>query len=185
MFGAHLRFATAFLKSPRVVASVVPSSPLLERRVVRAAAIARSRVVVEFGGGTGGTTRALLRSLPADGRLLVLERTEEFIGGLERISDPRLTVVHDCASAIGAELERHGLGGADAVVSGIPFSTLPGAVAREIVDALYAALVPGGRFVAYQFTDRVAEYTRPVMGEPRLEHEIWNVPPVRVFTWVK
>jgi phospholipid N-methyltransferase len=185
MLGAHLRFATAFLKSPRVVASVVPSSPLLERRIVRAADIRNSRVVVEFGGGTGGTTRAMLKALPADGRLIVIERTAEFIGGLERIGDSRLTVAHDCASTVGAQLERLGLAGADAIVSGIPFSTLPEAVARDIVTALYGALVPGGRFVAYQFTDRVADYVRPVMGEPRLEHELWNVPPVRVFTWVK
>jgi phosphatidylethanolamine/phosphatidyl-N-methylethanolamine N-methyltransferase len=185
MLGAHLRFAAAFLKSPRVVASVVPSSPLLERRIVRAAEIRTARVVVEFGGGTGGTTRALLRALPSDGRLLVIERTEEFIEGLRRIGDPRLTVIHDCASTVGAQLARLGLAGADAIISGIPFSTLPEAVAREIVTALHAALVPGGRFVAYQFTDRVADYVRPVMGEPRIEHEFWNVPPVRVFTWYK
>lgn len=185
MLGAHLRFATAFLKSPRVVASVVPSSPILERRIVRAAEVRTSRVVVEFGGGTGGTTRAMLRALPPEGRLVVIERTEEFIRGLERIGDPRLTVVHDCASTIGGQLERLGLGGADAIVSGIPFSTLPEPVVREIVTALYAALVPGGRFVAYQFTDRVADYVRPVMGEPRVEYELWNVPPVRVFTWYK
>lgn len=185
MLGAHLRFASAFLKSPRVVASVVPSSPLLERRIVRAADIRRSRVVVEFGGGTGGTTRALLRALPQDGRLVVIERTLEFIAGLERIGDPRLTVAHDCASTIRAQLQRIGCTGADVVVSGIPFSTLPEEVARSIIDELYAALVPGGRFVAYQFTDRVADYARPVMGEPRLEHEFWNVPPVKVFTWTK
>lgn len=185
MIGAHLRFARAFLKSPRVVASVVPSSRLVERRVVQAAQASTSRVIVEFGGGTGGTTRALLRGLPADGRLLVIERTAEFIKGLERIGDPRLTVAHDCASSIVGQLERLGLGSADAIVSGIPFSTLPEALAREIVDALYAALAPGGRFVAYQFTDRVADYVRPVMGEPRIESEFWNIPPVRVFTWYK
>lgn len=185
MIGAHLRFARAFLRSPRVVASVVPSSPLLERRIVQAAEARRSRVIVEFGGGTGGTTRALLKGLPADGRLLVIERTEEFIPGLERIGDPRLTVVHDCASTIVQQLERCGLGGADAVVSGIPFSILPESLAREIVEALHAALVPRGRFVAYQFTDRVVDYVRPVMGEPRTESEFWNIPPVRVFTWYK
>ena len=185
MIGAHLRFARAFLRSPRVVASVVPSSPLVERRVVQAAQAHRSRVIVEFGGGTGGTTRALLKGLPPDGRLLVIERTAEFIKGLEKIGDPRLTVVHGCASSIVAELGRHGLDGADAVVSGIPFSTLPARLAGQIVDALYAALVPGGRFVAYQFTDRVADYARPVMGEPRIEYAFWNVPPVRIFTWYK
>jgi phospholipid N-methyltransferase len=185
VIGAHLRFARAFLRSPRVVASVVPSSPLVERRVVQAAEAERSRVIVEFGGGTGGTTRALLRGLPRDGRLVVIERTRDFIRGLERIGDPRLIVAHDCASTVETQLARHGFAGADAIVSGIPFSTLPESLARRIVDALYAALVPGGRFVAYQFTDKVAEYARPLLGEPKVELAFWNVPPVRVFTWTK
>ncbi|HEX7718348.1 MAG TPA: hypothetical protein VF389_00960, partial [Woeseiaceae bacterium] len=46
-------------------------------------------------------------------------------------------------------------------------------------------LAPGGVFVAYQFTDRVAEYTRPVMGKPAIEFELCNVPPLRLFTWRK
>jgi len=176
-------FARAFLNQPRVVASVLPSSRILERRVVRAANIANARVVVEFGGGTGGTTRALLRALPADGRLIVIERTAAFISGLERIGDPRLEVVHGCASQVGAELEQRGLAGADAIVSGIPFSTLPPPVARDIAAAVRDSLAPDGRFVAYQFTDRVADYLRPLLGAPQVQHELWNVPPVRVFIW--
>lgn len=183
MARSRLLFARAFLEAPRVVASVIPSSRLLERRIARAAGIADADVVVEFGGGTGGTTRALLRALPAHGRLIVFERTDAFIAGLRAIADPRLEVVHGCASTVAAELAVRGLSGADAVVSGIPFSTLPPDVARAIAATLPVALRPGGRFVAYQFSDRVADYVRPVFGEPRVELELWNVPPIRVFTW--
>ena len=104
MARSRLLFARAFLEAPRVVASVIPSARLLERRIVRAAGIADARVVVEFGGGTGGTTRALLRALPAHGRLIVIERTDAFIAGLRAIADPRLEVVHGCASTVAAEL---------------------------------------------------------------------------------
>jgi hypothetical protein len=47
------------------------------------------------------------------------------------------------------------------------------------------ALAPGGRFVAYQFTDRVADYAKPVMGLPEVEIEFVNVPPIRLFIWRK
>ena len=50
-------FLQAFLKSPRVIASVFPSSSFLERRVVRAADVGSARAVVELGAGTGGITR--------------------------------------------------------------------------------------------------------------------------------
>jgi len=178
-------FFQAFLKSPRVVASVIPSSSFLKRRVVTAAAPATASVVVELGAGTGGTTRSLLKAMGPQTRLLAIERTADFIENLQRINDNRLDVVYGCASSIGAELKRRGYPAADAVISGIPFSTLPKALAAEIVTAVHEALGPGGRFVAYQFSDRVADYAQPVMGMPQIEHELYNVPPLRVFTWRK
>jgi len=158
---------------------------LLERRVARAAGAAAAGVVVEFGAGTGGITRALLKAMGTDARLLVLERTAEFVDKLSRINDERLELVHGCASSIGAELNRCGHVAADAVVSGIPFSTLPKPLAIDIVSAVDEMLAPGGRFVAYQFTDRVVDYAGPVMGIPEVQYELLNVPPVRVFTWRK
>lgn len=178
-------FFQAFLRSPQVVASVIPSSSFVERRVVRAADATQARVLVELGGGTGGITRALLAAMGSQSRLLVIERTARFVDKLRAINDPRLDVIHGCASSISEELEGRGLGAADAVISGIPFSTLPKDLASDIVDAVHDALAPGGVFVAYQFTDRVAEYTRPVMGKPAIEFELCNVPPLRLFTWRK
>ncbi|MFW6092697.1 MAG: class I SAM-dependent methyltransferase [Pseudomonadota bacterium] len=183
MNSANWQFFQAFLRAPRVVASMVPSSQFLERRVVASARLDRAGAVVELGAGTGGTTRALLESLGGHGRLLAIERTEDFVPVLQSIGDPRLTVVHGCASRICEELTAHGLDGADAVISGIPFSSLAPELARRIASEVHDALLPGGRFVAYQFTDRVADYATPVFGAPRVEHEFRNLPPVRVYTW--
>jgi phospholipid N-methyltransferase len=178
-------FFQAFLKSPRVVASVIPSSPFLVRRIVKAADPVSARVVVELGGGTGGTTRAMLKAMNPQAKMLVIERTAEFIDTLGGIDDPRLEVVHGCASGIGAELERRRLPPADVVISGIPFSTMQPDLCEDIVTAVNEALAPGGRFVAYQFTDRVADYAKPMMGAPDVEYELVNVPPLRLFIWRK
>ncbi len=179
------RFFQAFMKSPRVVASVVPSSAFLKRRIVEAAGLPRARVVVELGAGTGGTTISLLEAMAEDSRLIAIERTADFVPGLEAIDDERFEVVHGCASSIGEQLASRGYAGADAVVSGIPFSTMPAELCQKIVEAIHDSLTPGGRFVAYQFSDAVDRYMRPVMGEPTIRHELLNVPPMRVFTWEK
>lgn len=178
-------FFQAFLKSPRVVASVLPSSSFLMRRIVRAADPANATLTVELGAGTGGTTRSLLKAMQPQSRLLAIESTLDFATHLQQIDDSRLDVVHGCASSIALQLETRGYPRADAVVSGIPFSTLPPELAAEIVSTVYEVLRPGGRFVAYQVTDRVADYARPVMGDPEVEQELRNVPPARVFTWRK
>ena len=178
-------FFQAFMKSPRVVASVIPSSVFLKRRVIEAAHLPDAQVVVELGAGTGGTTLSMLAALGPGGRLIAIERTADFVPVLEAIEDERFDVVHGCASSIVEQLTSRGIEGADAVISGIPFSTMPAGLCEEIAGAIRDALKPGGRFVAYQFTDWVARYMRPVMGDPVVQHEILNVPPMRVFTWEK
>lgn len=185
MAGVNWVFFQAFLKAPRVVASVTPSSGFLERRVMRAASIPGAKVVIELGPGTGGLTESMLGTMAPDALLLAVERTAEFVDNLQRIDDRRFEVVHACASTIVEELEARGLEGADAIVSGIPFSTMPADVAMRVAAAIEKALVPGGRFVAYQFTDRVVRYLEPHLGKPTVALEPLNVPPMRVFGWRK
>jgi phospholipid N-methyltransferase len=182
---ANWTFFRAFVKAPRVVAAALPSSAALERRVLRAMQLSPDSVVVEFGTGTGGITRATLAALGPEGRLLAIEWTAEFVETVRKIDDARLDVIHGCASTIREELANRGLSAADVVVSGIPFSTMPPELCQKIASELFAALKPGGRFVAYQFTDRVVDYTTPHMGPPNIQHEILNIPPMRVFSWQK
>jgi phosphatidylethanolamine/phosphatidyl-N-methylethanolamine N-methyltransferase len=180
-----LAFFLGFLRNPNMVASLVPSSRFLERRIVEAGAIAGARLVVELGPGTGGTTRALLAALPADARLLVVELNPRFAELLRVDADPRLIVHEGSAEDLPRVLAAHGLGAADVVVSGIPFSTMPPDVARRIILEIWQCLAPGGRFVAYQVRRHVAEFARERFGEPRREFELRNAPPIRVYNWRK
>ena len=82
-------------------------------------------------------------------------------------------------------LGRHGLSAPDVVISGIPFSTMPARVGQDILRAVWTALAPGGRFVAYQFRDRIAVLGRTILGEPEVDVELLNVPPMRVYCWRK
>jgi phospholipid N-methyltransferase/heme-degrading monooxygenase HmoA len=181
----RVAFLQGFLRHPERVGSVVPSSRFLERRIVEAGEIERAEVVVELGPGTGGTTRALLRALSAEARLLAIEIDPRFVARLEEVSDPRLVVHHGSAEHIREALARHDLGSADTVVSGIPFSTMPDAIGRRILREIWDSLAPGGRFVAYQFRDRVADLGAEIAGAPQVEVELLNVPPMRVYSWRK
>ncbi|CAG0933781.1 MAG: methyltransferase type 12 [Gammaproteobacteria bacterium] len=182
----RLAFFQGFLREPQQVASVIPSSRFLERRLVNISGARQASTVVELGPGTGGTTRALLRALPSSSRLLAIEIDPHFASLLrEEVRDPRLTV--ECASAadIGPLLARHRLPAPESVVSGIPFSTMPMRIGQAILRAVRGSLASGGRFVAYQFRDRVAVLGREILGEPEVDVELLNVPPMRVYCWRK
>ncbi|MCU0561518.1 MAG: methyltransferase domain-containing protein [Desulfobacterales bacterium] len=178
-------FFKGFLRHPSAVGSIIPSSRFLERRLVDIGGIARRRMVVELGPGTGGTTLALLNALPRSSRLLAVEVNPEFFARLQTIADPRLEVHLGSAEHIGQALAQHGWQRPDAVVSGIPFSNMPAECGRRILRAIWACLAPGGCFVAYQFMKRVAELAHETLGPPAVALEFLNVPPVRVYCWQK
>ncbi len=183
---SRIQFLRGFLKSPKQVGSIVPSSRFLERRVVRSAGIGQARTVVELGPGTGGTTRALLAALPRDGRLLAIEINPRFASLLRnQIRDPRLVVHCGSAAEIQPALAAHALPAPEVVLSGIPFSTMPRALGTAILRSAHDALAPGGRFVAYQLRDRVELLGRAVFGPAARQTELLNVPPMRVYRWDK
>ena len=62
---------------------------------------------------------------------------------------------------------------------------MPREACERIAARIAQVLRPGGRFVAYQLRAHVAGYLEPHLGAPAMEWEYVNVPPVRVFTWVK
>ncbi len=179
-------FFRSFLARPKEVGSVIPSSRFMERRLVRCAEIPAARVVVELGPGTGGTTKALLRALPPKATLLAIEINPRLARRVrERFQDPRLIVHCGSATELAEALEEHDLPAPDVVISGIPFSTMPSTVGREVIGAVRRALAVGGLFVAYQVRDRVAELGAEVFGPPRVEREVRNVPPMRVYRFEK
>jgi phosphatidylethanolamine/phosphatidyl-N-methylethanolamine N-methyltransferase len=183
--GGNLAFLQEFLRHPELIGSFIPSSRFLERRLIDTALISRARLVVELGPGTGGTTRAILDALPVSSKLLAIEITPEFVSLLSSHPDPRLIVHLGSAEHIREALSMHGLDRPDVVVSGIPFSTMSFDLGRHIIQSVWGCLAPGGHFVAYQVRDRVALLGRKLLGRPKMELELLNLPPVRIYHWHK
>lgn len=180
-----IAFFLGFVRHPRLVASVVPSSRFLTRRLAGFVAASKARVVVELGPGIGGTTRAILDALPEQSRLLAIEINPDFIPRLRSDPDPRLIVHPGCAERIREALDQYGLARPDIVISGIPFSTIPAPLGRRILHSVWSCLKPGGRFVAYQVSGRVARLGRDLLGTPETGVTLLNVPPMRLFHWRK
>lgn len=181
----YLSFFRGFLRHPALIGSVIPSSPFLERRIVEVGDIAHSRSVVELGPGIGGTTQAILRALPRRARLLAIEISPDFVNYLKSYPDPRLDVYLGSAEHIRKALQTLGHARPDVVVSGIPFSTMPAEVGRKIIREIWDCLIPGGLFVAYQLMNKVAFLEPLLLGDPHVQLELLNVPPLRVYSWCK
>jgi phospholipid N-methyltransferase len=181
----RLAFLKGFLREPKGVGSVIPSSRFLERKMVRMAGVAQAESVIELGPGTGGTTRAILAAMPETATLLAIELDPAFADHVRNIDDRRLIVHQGSAEHLAELIAAHRLRAPNAILSGIPFSTMPEDVGTRIIEAIREVLAPGGCFVAYQFRGAVAERARPILGEPDVSPEFLNIPPMRVYRWRK
>lgn len=178
-------FFQEFLRHPKQIGSIIPSSRFLEQRVIAAAEIPSADFVIELGPGTGGMTQALLRALPPHGKLLSIEINAHLHALLSRIEDDRLTAHLGSANDLVEIASSYQLPPPNAIVSGIPFSTMSRQLGSQILEKVSSYLAPNGRFVAYQVSARVATLCQPFLGKAQMAMELLNVPPMRVFQWQK
>ena len=183
LVNGRLVFLEEFFKHPLQIGSMIPSSRFLERRVVAAADIASANVVVELGPGTGGTTRAILRTMPRHAKLLCIEINPHFHALVSRIQDDRLIAHLGSACELKEIISEYDLDAPNAIVSGIPFATMSRSAGSQILEAVSLLLAPNGHFVAYQVSNRVATLCEPYLGSGRTTTELRNIPPMRIFQW--
>ena len=181
-----LRFFQGFLKHPKEVGSVIPSSRDLIRRILKRARIEESRVIVELGPGTGVVTRPILTRCPSNAKVIAMEINPLYLESLgQDIKDPRLTLYGGPASEIQQALTQVGETKADVAISGIPFSTMPKEEGIATIEAIREILKPGGLFVAYQFRSEVKRLGDPILGPSKMYGGYWNIPPMRIWVWQK
>lgn len=180
---SRLLFAREFLKHPILLGSAMPSSRFLVQRLLRQVDWARTRVIVEYGPGVGTFTGEILKRLRDDGVLIAIEMSEDFVQYLRaEHRDPRLVVVHGSAADVGHILRERQLGHTDAIISGIPFSTIPRAQRERILTESKRALRPGGRLLVYQFTTAIRPDLERVFGPIGRDLEPLNILPANIFS---
>lgn len=181
-FADALLFARNFVRHPRMLGSIIPSSRFLIKQALEPVDWGRARVIVEYGPGVGTITAQILRRLRPDGHVVAIETNRDFVEFLgAALPDPRLHVVQGSAADVNPILERLGLPAASYIISGIPFSTMPDDLRADIVRKTRAALEPGGAFLVYQFSSRVLPDLQQTFEVVRRGFELLNVPPAHLF----
>lgn len=177
-----LLFARNFVKHPKMLGSVIPSSRFLIQEVLAPIDWDRADVIVEYGPGVGTFTSELLRRMRPDARLVVMETNRDFVDFLRAsYADPRLHVMQESAARTGEVLAGLGLDGADYVISGIPFSTMPDELRESILHTTRGVLRPGGAFLVYQFSARVLPDLQRIFGDVERGFEPLNILPAQLF----
>ncbi|HEU5042175.1 MAG TPA: rRNA adenine N-6-methyltransferase family protein [Gemmatimonadales bacterium] len=177
-----LLFGRNFLKHPRMLGSLIPSSRFVVDRVLGQVDWARARTIVEYGPGVGTLTGEMLRRLRPDGTLLAIEMNRDFVRYLRRtVPDRRLHVVEGSAADADSALASRGLRSADYVISGIPYSTMLPDVRDRILRTTHDVLHQDGAFLVYQFTRAVLPFLQETFARVDQGFEPRNIMPARLF----
>lgn len=175
-------FLRGFLKNPVMVGSIIPSSRVLIEKMLAPVDWPNTKLFVEYGPGVGTFTRPVLDKLGPDAKLVTIDTNPDFTHYLKNsIDDPRLVAVNGSAADVEKILADQGLGSADYVLSGLPFSTLPPGVGDDIAEATAAVIRPGGAFLVYQFSPKVRDFIKPYFEPIKRGFEWINVPPAVLF----
>ena len=176
------QFLRGFIKNPVMVGSIIPSSRILIEKMLEPVDWPNTKLFVEYGPGVGTFTRPVLELLSPDATLVTIDTNPDFTSYLkESIDDPRLIAVTGSAAEVEKVLADRGLGRADYVLSGLPFSTLPPGVGDAIAQATARVIRPGGAFLVYQFSPKVKDFIKPHFERLERGFEWVNVPPATLF----
>lgn len=179
-------FIAAWLRSPLKMGAALPSSRSLARAMAAQVDLSRDGAIIELGAGTGVVTHALLEAGIPRNKLLVIEREKKLHALLHAI-------FHDlkvqCADAMDLEnvLKNADMQKVNAIVSSLPFITMPVAVRHGIQEQMARAIGEDGIIIQFTYGHKSpinsSELKRYGLIGQRVKLVLVNVPPAHVWVY--
>lgn len=169
---AKANFVQQFIRNPRKMGSITPSSAALCRTMCDAVNWDHSLRVAELGAGDGVLTRHILARMSPQAQLDVFEISPELVENLRGWTDPRMQVRACSAEYLSGEY--------DVIFSGLPLLSLPPQTREAILSAVHDVLGPRGVFVQFQYTS----LTQPTLSRYftwQRQRVLKNMPPAWVY----
>lgn len=186
-----------FLRHPSSVGALAPSGRQLTAGMVNAVDFSSCRSLVEYGPGTGVFTEAILARREPGTPLLAIEQNEVFCRQLEeRFSGVEdFYLVHGSAEKVADYLVERDLPLPNAILSGLPFASLPREISENILAETARILsevrersdpqekdsIKTGVFITFQYSMlkmALLEKNFDLVGHTRV---LWNLPPAHVL----
>lgn len=174
----YWHFMREFVRNPRQMGAICPSSPFLARRMASLVPQGEG-IVVELGPGGGAVTAALLNQGIDANELVLVERSAFLCRQLSK-RFPGVQLIEGDAMHL-SRFDALRQQPVRAVVSSLPLRSLPRLVVRQILDQV--ALVSGPGTVLIQFSYALhGSYQGLAHGFERDQaHLVWrNLPPARI-----
>jgi phospholipid N-methyltransferase len=172
-------FFYKFIVNPRKIGSITPSSAYLTQKMLAELPWENLHSIVELGAGTGIFTKYIANHKRQDCEALIIEQDPDMRHRLEFLY-PKLSYGSQ-AENLPLLLKGHNIGNTDCIISGLPFAAFTSSLRKEILQAIYTSLKPGGIFVAFQYTPHLYLALHRQYKQVNLGFELRNLPPAFIY----
>lgn len=178
-----VKFLIEYVKSPRTVGAIAPSSKELAKKMVQDIDFNNADCIIEYGPGTGVFTEQLIKNKRKDTLLILFEYSKEFCSELTKKYDnyDNILIINDSAENIDKHLKKYNIEKVDYIVSGLPFASLPKDVSDKILRLTGELLKKKGLFITFQYTLFKKEYISSYFKNVKYEKILYNLPPAYVL----
>ena len=177
-------FFHEFIKSPRNVGSIFPSSKKLAHCMAQQIPKNSNRFVIELGAGTGSVTAGLLEYGIEPTRLIVIEKSPKLVRHLQK-RFPSVMIIEGDAANLLEILTQHDRLDIEAIISSLPLCSLPLLTVQTITDQIYQLISEKGKYIQFTY-DLLKRRIKPYKDFYHLSSKtVWlNFPPASVKVFV-
>lgn len=177
-------FLLEYIKNPRNVGAVAPSSSHLARKMVESIDFEHAECIVEYGPGTGVFTEKLLARAEEDTKIILFEINKEFYEELVKLYGHKRNVVilNRSAEDIKDVMNKYGIAKVDYIVSGLPFTSLPKEISENILKNTKDVLGDHGKFITFQYSMVKKKLFEKFFPSIRTKRTLANIPPAYVLS---
>ncbi len=178
-----ISFLTEYIKHPRNIGAVMPSSNRLSKKMVDLIDFEKAECIVELGPGTGPFTREMIKRKKTNTKIVLIETNEVFFKKLQAqySADPSIVVIHGSAEDVKKYTEALSIEKVDYIISGLPFTSLPLEVSTRILTSVNDTLHENGEFITFQYTLMKKSFIQHFFSDISLNKVWFNFPPAYVF----
>lgn len=180
----HVSFLFEYLKYPKTVGAVAPSSKKLAKKMTEPIDFSNCNCIIEYGAGTGVFTRELIEKKNKRTKLMVIEKNKYFYDRLQKEfgKQEEVYIIHGDAQRVEEYLRKHKISSAEYIVSGLPFASLPQNISKEILAAANRILGENGKFITFQYTLFKKKFFQKWFHIENMKLVFRNFPSAFVFT---
>ena len=181
--GEKALFFKNFIKNPRMIGSVIPSSKMLSKKMAGQINYDDANCIIELGPGVGPYTDIILKKKKSTTKYFAFEKNED-MARILRGKFPEIKI-YNRAEKMTEVIKKDNIEGIDYIISGLPFTVLGQDLRERILEQTYDNLEEGGKFITFQYSLDLYKYLKNKYSKVELKFIPLNIPMTFIYVCTK